>query len=87
MNLSKEKIKTIGIIVLTLVIILGVTFIYLKPQYDNSLLQKGYNAGVYGLSYEQSKTMNYYFVTEDNNITYVPITQICSQITGVQNEK
>jgi len=80
MKIPKEKIKTISIIFLVLVIVSFLVFGYIKPRYDNSLLQKGFNQGVYGLSYEQSKTMNFYFVTSDNNITSVPLEQICNQL-------
>lgn len=84
MIFNKEKIKTISIILLVFIILSIGIFAYLKPQYDNSILQKGYNSGVYGLSYEQAKSGNFYFVTPDNNVTYLPLSQICSQI---QNPK
>jgi len=89
MTISIIKVTIFISILVILAIMIVSFFVYVKPKYDNSLLQKGFNngfnVGVYTLSIEQTKSGNFYFITPTNNITFIPVTQLCNNI-GVQNE-
>ncbi|GBE19431.1 hypothetical protein BMS3Abin17_00154 [archaeon BMS3Abin17] len=79
--MKKETIKTIAIVILILVIILGIFYFMVLPVYNQNVYNAGVNEGQMALIRQQMATGNIALIDGNGTIISKSIAEICA-ITG-----
>ena len=75
--MKKETIKTIAIVVLVLIVIIGVFYLMVLPVYNQNIYNAGVNDGQLTLIRQQMATGNIAYITDNGTLMSQSILDFC----------